>query len=174
MSAGLVMQDNRRKAGRGGERWSPTWGWPKFTEKFVGGLIEQEAGPSLHVCSGASRLGDLKVDRFHPNADIKADGRHLPFPDASMGVVVCDPPFKMKGNHLVEAQALFNELLRVVKDGGAVLLHAPWLPQSSYADLEASWVRGPAGTPGFPFAPVLLTRWRRKARPVGNLEEPHA
>ena len=50
-------------------------------------------GSVLHVCSGYSQLGSVRVDRYTDCCDIRADYRHLPFKDKTFDTVICDPPW---------------------------------------------------------------------------------
>lgn len=68
-----------------------TWTWLNEEEVLYRSLC---VGKVLHVCSGKSSLGNIKVDLF-VKADIKADVRHLPFRPLSFDAVICDPPFKL-------------------------------------------------------------------------------
>jgi hypothetical protein len=157
---GLVVSDNRLTTGRTGVRWRPAWRWPRETEKFVAGLLGSAPKPALHVCSGASRLGDVRADKFHPGADVKADMYALPFKTGAFGTVLCDPPFPLDGTTLPQRLAQFQELGRVVRRGGVVMLHAPWLPSPTWGTMEALYVRE-TSEHAFPQAPVMLSVWRR-------------
>lgn len=159
--AGLVDRDDRLTTGRTGVRWRPAWRWPRETERFLAEILATCPKPSLHVCAGSSSLGDLKADMFHPGADVRADMYRLPFKDGAFGTVLADPPFPLDGVSLPQRLAQFQEMGRVVRKGGVVLLHAPWMPRSTWGRLEAAWVRDNEAQHGFPHAPVLLTKWVR-------------
>lgn len=160
MTAGLVMQDARLKTGRTGVKWRPAWKWPKETATFIAGLLETAPKPVLHVCSGSSPLGDVRADMFHPGATVKADMYRLPFRTGAFGSALMDPPYPLDGTSLPQRLAQFQELGRVVRKGGLVMLHAPWLPSPTWADCEAVWFRETSGH-AFPQSPVMLSVWRR-------------
>lgn len=140
----------------------PAWKFPPGIQRQVEAVLVECPGPILNVCSGASRLGDVRVDIVHPAADVQADARALPFPDESFGTVFIDPPYKMPGNDLVERQRVVSEAGRVIRPGGVLLLHAPWMPAPGWADLEDVWVRHQVRH-RLPGPAVLLTKWRSKA-----------
>jgi len=175
----LAAKDDRLKTGRTGVRWRPAWKWPPETERFVAEILADCPRPILHVCAGSSPLGDVKADMFHPAADVRADMYRLPFRDGSFGTVVADPPFPLDGVSLPQRLAQFQEMGRVARRGGVVLLHAPWLPSPTWGDLEGFWFRETSGH-AFPMAPVIMSKWRvvgdRAARDLeaarrGNLDK---
>ena len=72
--------------------------WPEDVEKFI---EEQIVGTSLHVCCGKSKIGDVRVDLFEADADVKCDANRLPFGTDSFDTVFIDPPYngKFQWNH---------------------------------------------------------------------------
>jgi len=68
------------------------WIWNDDETRFYRFKVE---GLSLHVCSGVSRLGDVRLDRtFYPEAspeNFLADYRHLPIRGNCFDTVICDP-----------------------------------------------------------------------------------
>jgi hypothetical protein len=85
--------------------------WPEAVQAHVQGLIR---GTSLHVCCGASPLGDVRLDRDAAHRpDVIASADALPFPDNSFHTLVCDPPYngKMRFQH-----DLLSELSRVASE----------------------------------------------------------
>ena len=82
--------------------------WPEAVSDVLQTLLIPK---SLHVCSGKSMLGDVRVDLDPANKpDVVADANDLPFEDASFESVLCDPPYngKFQWNH-----DLLKELSRV-------------------------------------------------------------
>jgi len=89
----------------------------------------------LHVCSGALTREDVRggtrVDlRASANPDIIADGRALPFADASWRGVLLDPPYSpeyardLYGTEYPRPSHLLREAVRVCKFGGRIgILH---------------------------------------------------
>lgn len=160
----LLLADRRLKTRRTGVRWRPAWRWPRETEEFISGLLENAPRPVLHLCAGASRLGDVRVDRYHP-ADVQADLYALPFASGSLGTVLCDPPFPLDGTTLPDRLRMVQEMGRCIREGGLLILHAPWLPSPTWAVREDPlYVRETSGH-AFPQAPIMLSVWRRICPP---------
>lgn len=156
---GLVSRDDRLKTGRTGVRWRPAWRWPRETHAFLSDILKSAPGPVLHVCAGSSRLGDVRADAYHPAANAKADMYRLPFKEGVFGTTLADPPFPIDGMTLPERLAQFQEMGRVTRRGGLVVLHAPWLGSPTWADLENVWIRETSGH-AFPQAPVMVSTYR--------------
>lgn len=165
----FLLRDDRLKTGRTGVRWRPAWRWPKDTEAFVRSHLEDAPRPILHVCSGASRLGDVRADKYHPAADVKADVYALPFASGSFGTVLVDPPYPQDATTLQDRLAMVQEMGRVLRKGGWLLIHAPWMPSPTWAELDGVWVREPTGH-SFPYPPVLFSSWRRTCPPPERSE----
>ena len=65
--------------------------WPQAVESVLQGLL---IPTSLHVCSGHSQLGDMRVDSDRAvSPDVVGDAARLPFADQSFNSVLCDPPY---------------------------------------------------------------------------------
>ena len=82
--------------------------WPEEVEEVLQTLL---LPPSLHVCCGRSRLGDVRFDidqKVRPT--VVGDAARLPFDSESFCSVLCDPPYngRMQWNH-----DLLSELSRV-------------------------------------------------------------
>ncbi len=84
--------------------------WPEEVEAFLKTLF---VGKTLHLCSGKSLLGDIRLDNDPSNKpDVVGDATKTPFKNASFGTVLCDPPYngKFQWNH-----DLLVEIARVAK-----------------------------------------------------------
>lgn len=84
--------------------------WPHSVESVLRGLL---IPTSLHVCSGHSQLGDIRLDSDRAiSPDIVGDAARLPFADQSFNSVLCDPPYngRFQWNHDV-----LSELSRVAR-----------------------------------------------------------
>jgi hypothetical protein len=81
--------------------------WPESVRDVLADLL---IGRSLHVCSGISQLGTVRLDRFAEGVNVRADAACLPFSDYSFDTVLCDPPYNgvFQWNH-----DLLSELSRV-------------------------------------------------------------
>jgi hypothetical protein len=102
-------------------RYRKEWSFPPIVEKK---LEEFLVSPCLHVCPGASELGDVKLD-LYTRADVKGDMLHLPFRDQRFQTVLIDPPWHFP-NHL--RPRLLWELRRVLMIRGRLILDCPWIP----------------------------------------------
>lgn len=169
MTAGLVMQDSRLKTGRTGVEWRQAWVWPKATNELVKKLFADAPRPILHVCAGSSRLGDVRVDMFHPSADIKGDMYQLPFASGAFGTVFLDPPFPIEGTPVHQRLRYYQECSRVVRKGGLVMLHAPWMPGPTWGEHLETYIRYPGGH-SFPHDAMFLTVVRRIIDPPSGIE----
>jgi hypothetical protein len=84
--------------------------WPRSVESVLRGLL---VPTSLHVCSGHSLLGDIRVDSDRAvSPHIVGDAARLPFADQSINSVLCDPPYngRFQWNH-----DMLSELSRVAR-----------------------------------------------------------
>jgi len=83
--------------------------WPNAVEKF---LSTQLIGKTLHICCGKSKLGNIRLDLYEPDVDIKADAARLPFVDKSFDTLLIDPPYNgiFQWNH-----DMLSELGRITK-----------------------------------------------------------
>lgn len=84
--------------------------WPEEVEEFIGTLLIPD---TVHVCSGKSLLGDIRVDLYEESADVTADATSLPFEDDSFKTALCDPPYngRFQWNH-----DMLSELSRVASE----------------------------------------------------------
>jgi SAM-dependent methyltransferase len=138
--------------------WRPSWQFKgEETEERICAMLRGEPGLVLHACSGASKLGDVTLDMSHAAAAVRADATAMPFRPGSFGAVVMDPPYNVPGP--VKAR-LVHECLRVTRQGGVFILHAPWFGALARLVLEDCAVRVDEGGRHWPRAPVMLTKWR--------------
>lgn len=143
-----------KHAFRKGWRWGPDMtAW--FVQETSRLDIER---PVLHLCSGSSRLGDVRVDAFHDAANLRASAFQLPFVDGAFGAVVVDPPYEF---NLQERCKFGKELARIHRPGGRLLWKAPWIPFEGHYiihDVTVSSIRA-----GLPRDAHLLVRAERRA-----------
>lgn len=76
--------------------------------------------PCLHICSGQSTLGDVKLD-LHESADVKADMCYLPFKEKSFGSAIWDPPYTAPRLTTLKTLAGMRDVLRI--GGRLISLH---------------------------------------------------
>lgn len=83
--------------------------WHKSIEEV---LEEDLIGITLHICCGKSKLGDIRLDLYEPDVNVKGDAARLPFAKQSVDTVLIDPPYngKFQWNH-----DMLSELCRVAK-----------------------------------------------------------
>lgn len=148
------------------------WRWGKdTTDWFVQETSRLDLErPVLHICSGSSKLGDVRVDAVHDAANLKADMFHLPFPDHSFPVVVIDPPYEL---NLQDRCKLAKELARVHRPGGRLLWKAPWLPHEGFYQIHDVTVQSiRAGLPRDAHLLVRATRRTPSSEPrKGNMKK---
>lgn len=101
-------------------------------------IASRKEGFSIHVCCGSSPLGDLRIDKYLDNVDIKADMLQLPIKTGVADTVICDPPWKTDGK--VRA-TLSYELRRVLRLGGKLIFNALWFPLVPGLTLEEAYFR---------------------------------
>lgn len=100
--------------------------YPKGFTRWLARVLHAQPDEMLHVCSGALGKGQgIRVDiRPAARPDVIADGRALPFADASFPAVAIDPPYAIEyarslyGVEYPRPSALLREALRVVRPGG--------------------------------------------------------
>lgn len=117
---------------------SPTPVYGAFPVRFLPWalrLLRAQPSEVLHVCSGALTAEDVRggtrVDiRPEARPDVVADGRALPFADASFRAVLIDPPYSVEyardlyGTEYPRPSHLLREAARVVSPCGRIgMLH---------------------------------------------------
>ena len=104
-------------------KFRKAWSWPHDVEGKIKELCE---GRTLHVCSGESSIGDVRID-LHEKADVKASMFNLPVRPESFDTVLCDPPWElpyhMRGR-------LLRELRDTLKPGGRMIFNCFWFPKT--------------------------------------------
>lgn len=137
------------------------WSWPLEIENKIRSLCE---GLTLHVCSGDSTIGDVRLDLTKP-ATIKGDMFHLPFRPESFDTVLCDPPWHLP-YHL--RGKLLRQLRDCLKGGGRLIFNCFWFPKTRGLDVDKEIF---VGVPNnlWRNASLLITA-RRMALPNGSAE----
>ena len=102
-------------------KFKKSWTWPDKVQDLLSLLLE---APSLHIFSGSSNLGDVRVD-ISEKCDLRADCLHLPFRDEVFQTTFGDPPWHM-AKHL-RAKCMY-ELRRVTRVHGLLIINANWNP----------------------------------------------
>lgn len=93
-------------------------------------------GFSLHICSGSSQIGDIKLD-LSMIADIKGDMLHLPIKENSFDTIICDPPWNLP-YHL--RGKLLYQIRDILKIRGRLIFNAPFFPKVKGLDIKEYWI----------------------------------
>lgn len=113
------------------------WVWPKDAEIKIKALMQ---GFSLHVCSGESDLGDVKLD-LRGTVDVRGSMLFLPFKPGTFDTVVCDPPWEL--SYSVRSRLLY-QLRDSLKPGGRLIFKSMWFPKVRGIELIEVWACFPA------------------------------
>lgn len=120
-----------------GSHFNVTWFWNESNIKSVLNVLSELQKPIIHICSGCSGIGDIRLDKTY----IKGEGMHLsntgspsilgdlhklPFKSGVAGSVICDPPY----DYDFTDETLINELVRICKPKGKILFISPWIPNN--------------------------------------------
>lgn len=95
-----------------------------YPQRFVD-LLPASGGRALDCGSGGRTLpGVVSLEYVAaPGVDVRADGAHLPFPDATFAVALSQAVLE----HVPDPQAHVDELWRVLKPGGLLWLEVAFL-----------------------------------------------
>ena len=145
-----------KMAFREGWRWVPDV--RRWFLRETSDLVSPPPRPVIHVCSGSSTLGEIRVDRWHPSANVRADMLHLPLADGAAGTVICDPPWDMEFRRRI---ALHREIARVLRVDGLLLWSAPWIPNEGHFTIDRLYIV--YQRVGLPRDARLLVRAHRRA-----------
>ncbi len=145
------------------------WRWTADIEAEIVREIEG-LYPVIHVCSGSSGIGDIRIDRFFdqrrqlveshgvlkklsgtPNT--RADMRFLPIRSGTAAAVISDPPYDIR-RFKAELPLLLNELVRITAPRGKVIMLCPWVMYHPTLKVMWSWLRKP-GIQSFPTYKIL-------------------
>lgn len=129
----MEIKDPHKNRRIGRRIFIKSWAWPGEVEEF---LRQKAGGFVIHVCNGASGLGDLTIDKYMP-ADIVGDMYNLPIRTGVADTVICDPPWGI-ARHM--RMKLVCELRRILRVSGILLFNAPWLPHVPMLKLQEVWV----------------------------------
>jgi hypothetical protein len=99
---------------RNAASYRPAWRFPPIVELEIQKWILH---PCLHVCSGQSTLGDVKLDLYE-KADVKAAMRYLPFRPKAFASIIWDPPYAM---HRQQTMPVLIELREALRVGGRLI-----------------------------------------------------
>ena len=115
-------------------KYKKIWSWPKSVENFI---LTKAKGYTLHVCSGHSKIGNVKVDLYE-DCDVRADMCSLPFKSEIFDTVICDPPWKIR----TELRGrLLCELRNVLRPEGLLIFNSTWLPAIPGLIIKEIWAR---------------------------------
>ena len=101
-----------------------SWKFPPHVKKWLHNEIE---GYSLHVCSGSSDIGDVKIDVQPQSNDVtQADMFKLPFKPETFDTVICDPAWAIG---IDKRWDITYQLRDVLKFKGKLLFNGLWIPR---------------------------------------------
>lgn len=119
------------------------WAWTKSNIKLILSELQICKSPVVHICSGCSNIGDVRLDRVkavnegvfkrdhnRKNADVLGNMTQLPLKSNIAMTVLCDPPYDIKPLDHDVFKDLNRELIRILKPGGNLIYIAPWIPAS--------------------------------------------
>jgi len=125
-------------------KFNRRWSWNIGDIKTIRAELDDCISPVFHICSGASIIGDYRIDRYpvnknnelmhrpvdyrdrkHPN--ILGDMLNIPFKSGVADTVVCDPPYDYNFFKSSCFDGLVNELVRILKPRGKLLFYSPWV-----------------------------------------------
>jgi len=109
-----IFQRRRFLKHRKPRSYRPGWRFPQIIEHEISKWI---LSPCLHVCSGQSTLGDIRLDLYEP-ADVKAAMRYLPFQSGAFASIIWDLPYAM---HIRQTQPALIELREALHPGGRLI-----------------------------------------------------
>jgi len=115
-------------------KYKKIWSWPRSVENFI---FTKAKGFTLHVCSGQSKIGNVKVDLYE-DCDVRADMCSLPFKPGVFDTVICDPPWKIRS---ALRGRLLCELRDVLRPEGVLILNSTWLPAIPGLVIKEIWAR---------------------------------
>jgi len=103
-------------------KFKKAWSWPEDVESFIKARIKH---PCLHICSGASDIGDVKLDLYYvkDNKTVMGDAFNPPFRPESFECIVSDPPWHFP-YHL--RPKLIKNMRDLLRPGGELIFNAPW------------------------------------------------
>jgi SAM-dependent methyltransferase len=104
-------------------KFRKAWSWPREIEAKIKDLCE---GKVLHVCSGESTIGDVRID-LEKKADVKASMFNLPIRPESFDTVLCDPPWELPYH---KRGRLLRQLRDALKPGGQLIFNCFWFPKT--------------------------------------------
>lgn len=117
------------------------WRFPSDVDRWFQNRLSELDRPAPHpiasIPTGSSRFGEIRLDAYHPGANMKGDFFRLPFKDGSIGTIVADPPWEM---NMHERMDYMRELARVHRHGGLLLWTAPFLPLPGVWSYDIVWV----------------------------------
>ena len=117
---------NRKKARL---KYRAVYQFPESTHNFI---KERIKGFCLHVCSGSSLLGDIRLDlelqKVQKNKPgfLIGDQFHLPFQNEKFDTVICDPVWNMP-YHV--RHKLIYQLRDMTKYEGILIFNSLWIPK---------------------------------------------
>lgn len=137
---------------------NPTWRWTKDIDNEIIYQLADIKKPIVHVCSGFSGIGDIRIDRYFNNdqkvfkdsrvcglPNLKGEFTKLPIKSGVCGAVVCDPPYDQK-RHGKAYYLLIPELVRILAPAGKLIFVCPWILYHKSVYTTEIFLREPSET----------------------------
>jgi hypothetical protein len=137
-------------------KYRTNWAWKTNDIKLILQHLDKAPPPIIHICSGSSGIGDVRLDRYNVKS-FDTDGakrfrdaykgsptllghmNSLPFKDGIAGTIICDPPYDAelfkKGRFDDDLELLVNEFVRILKPSGKIIFYAPWIIKHTVLEL---------------------------------------
>ena len=95
------------------------WIWSESEEKLYAKLC---IGSTLHLCSGYSELGDVRLDVLEDSKPtVVADVHYLPFRGFSFDTIIIDPPWHGPKNWM-KWELMVKDMIRVARKRIIIIL----------------------------------------------------
>lgn len=128
--------------------------------------------PTIHICSGASNLGDIRLDRYFDTTkafidepgtpNLRGDMCYLPIKSGIAEAVICDPPYSWLRFSKFFKQ-MVDEITRITAPGGKVIFVFPSVFYHPTLELVRFWCR-PAGSKFVPTYKIISVSIKRNGQ----------
>lgn len=133
-----ILSSIKVKKGHRSGLFTQRWAWTMKDIERILTILKDCPKPVVHVCSGASCIGEYRIDMavvdsekiqdkpYRGTANILGDMCCLPLKSGSAGTIITDPPYNYEFRDNEEDPYIF-ELVRVLKPAGRLIFYAPWV-----------------------------------------------
>ena len=146
----IILVYTLNKHGKFLERWA--WNKPDI-QRVLSELVSCDR-PIIHICSGCSSIGDIRIDRwkidslkmvktfskdktkYRGTANVLGNMAQLSLKSGIAGTIICDPPYNMNSIDHEVFRDLIREICRILKPNGKLIYIAPWIPASPLLTIQ--------------------------------------